>query len=80
MIAENLIIDFHGHVGRWDSLGLLDDPAGMLRAMDACGIDKSCRFRIYLRSNLCVCPGSFLENNTIFEFFQSVSCTRGGIN
>jgi len=47
MIAENLIIDFHGHVGRWDSLGLLDDPAGMLRAMDACGLDKSCLFNIF---------------------------------
>ncbi len=47
MIEENLVIDFHGHVGRWDSLGLVDDTAGVLRAMDAVGIDKSCVFNIF---------------------------------
>ncbi|MCE2450781.1 MAG: amidohydrolase family protein [Candidatus Latescibacteria bacterium] len=42
-----MIIDFHGHVGRWDSLDMVDDPAEMLRAMDAVGIDKSCVFNIF---------------------------------
>ena len=42
-----MIIDFHGHVGRWDSLDMIDDPAAMLRAMDAVGIDKSCVFNIF---------------------------------
>ena len=42
-----MIIDFHGHVGRWDALDMVDDPAKMLRAMDAVGIDKSCVFNIF---------------------------------
>ena len=42
-----MIIDFHGHVGRWDSLDMVDDPAEMLRSMDAVGIDKSCVFNIF---------------------------------
>ena len=42
-----MIIDFHGHVGRWDALDMIDDPAEMLRAMDAVGIDKSCVFNIF---------------------------------
>ena len=42
-----MIIDFHGHVGRWDALDMVDDPAEMLRAMDAVGIDKSCVFNIF---------------------------------
>ena len=40
-----MIIDFHGHVGRWDSLDMVDDPAEMLHAMDAVGIDKSWRLQ-----------------------------------
>ncbi len=47
MIAGTTVIDFHGHVGRWDCVGLNDDPAGMLRAMNAVGIDKSCVFNIF---------------------------------
>ena len=47
MIAGTQVIDFHGHVGRWDSVGMKDDPDEMLRAMDAVGIDKSCVFNIF---------------------------------
>ncbi len=47
MIEGNEVIDFHGHVGRWDDLGIVDDPATMLRAMDAVGIDRSCVFNIF---------------------------------
>ena len=47
MIEGNEVIDFHGHVGRWDDLGVVDDPTTMLRAMDAVGIDRSCVFNIF---------------------------------
>ena len=47
MIDGHLVIDFHGHVGRWDALDAVDDPEKMLRAMDAAGIDKSCVFNIF---------------------------------
>ena len=47
MIAGYQIIDFHGHVGRWDAFAMGDDPAPMLRAMDAVGIDRSCLFNIF---------------------------------
>ena len=44
------MIDFHGHVGSNDIMGMADDPDVMLRAMDACGIDVSCLFNIYYPS------------------------------
>lgn len=47
MIEGHTIIDFHGHVGQWDYLDLIDDPDMMLPAMDAVGIDKSCVFNIF---------------------------------
>ena len=47
MIAGTRVIDFHGHVGRWDGTGLIDDPDQMLQAMDAVGIDQSCVFNIF---------------------------------
>ena len=47
MIAGTRVIDFHGHVGRWDGTGMRDDPDEMLRAMDAVGIDQSCLFNIF---------------------------------
>ena len=47
MIESSAVIDFHGHVGRWDSLMMVDDPAPMLAAMDLVGIDKSCLFNIF---------------------------------
>ena len=47
MIEGNQIIDFHGHVGRWEQYGMVDDPALMLHAMDSAGIDKSCLFNIF---------------------------------
>ncbi|MBM3265425.1 MAG: amidohydrolase [candidate division Zixibacteria bacterium] len=47
MIDGCRVIDFHGHVGRWDRYGMKDDPGLMLRAMDAAGIDVSCLFTIF---------------------------------
>ena len=47
MIDGNLVIDFHGHVGKFDDLLAFDDADTMLRAMDAVGIDKSCVFNIF---------------------------------
>ena len=47
MIEESMVIDFHGHTGRWDSYEVKDDAPTMLRAMDAGGIDKSCLFHIF---------------------------------
>ena len=47
MIDGTTVIDFHGHVGRWEYLGMLDDPIPMLRAMDAVGIDRACVFNIF---------------------------------
>ncbi|MBQ42395.1 MAG: hypothetical protein CME15_08035 [Gemmatimonadetes bacterium] len=47
MIDGGPVIDFHGHVGRWDTVGMVDDPATMLRAMDRVGIDRSCVFDIF---------------------------------
>ena len=41
------IIDFHGHVGRWDIFEMSDDADEILRAMDAVGIDRSCLFNIF---------------------------------
>ena len=47
MIAGSPVIDFHGHVGRWDSVGMVDDADEMLRQMDAVGIDRACVFHIF---------------------------------
>ena len=47
MIDGTQVIDYHGHVGRWDPLGMKDDPKLMLHAMDSAGIDKSCVFGIF---------------------------------
>ena len=47
MIAGTRVIDFHGHVGKQNCMGLIDDPDEMLGAMDAAGIDKSCVFNIF---------------------------------
>ncbi|MCX6047177.1 MAG: amidohydrolase family protein [Chloroflexi bacterium] len=47
MIDGTKVIDFHGHVGRWDKYGMIDDPALFLHAMDAVGIDVACLFNIF---------------------------------
>ena len=47
MIDNSTVIDFHGHVGSWDNLGMIDDQPKMLRAMDTLGIDRSCVFNIF---------------------------------
>jgi uncharacterized protein len=47
MIAGVQVIDFHGHVGRWDRYGMDAEPAHMLRAMDAAGVDRACVFNIF---------------------------------
>lgn len=47
MIDGTTVIDFHGHVGRWDRVGMRDDATLLLQAMDAAGIDKLCLFNIF---------------------------------
>ena len=47
MIEGTTVIDFHGHVGRWDYLEMIDDPEWMLQAMDDVGIDRACMFNIF---------------------------------
>jgi uncharacterized protein len=47
MIDGVQVIDFHGHVGRWERYGMLDEPAHMLHAMEAAGVDRSCVFNIF---------------------------------
>ncbi|MGE5603278.1 MAG: amidohydrolase family protein [Nitrososphaerales archaeon] len=47
MIDGAQVIDFHGHVGRWDRYGMIDEPERVLRAMDAVGIDRACVFNIF---------------------------------
>ena len=37
MIEGTKIVDFHGHVGRWDRYKAIDDPNLMLHAMDSVG-------------------------------------------
>lgn len=47
MIDGTKVIDFHGHVGRWDQYGMNDDPKLVLNAMDRAGIDVACLFQIF---------------------------------
>ena len=47
MIDGQEIIDFHGHVGRWDIFEMNDDACEIVRAMDGAGIDRSCLFNIF---------------------------------
>ncbi|MEZ4865070.1 MAG: amidohydrolase family protein [Caldilineaceae bacterium] len=47
MIDGLHVIDFHGHVGRWDRYGMIDDPAKILHALDKAGIDLACLFHIF---------------------------------
>ncbi len=47
MIDGTRVIDFHGHSGRMDSIGFVDDPEIMLRAMDLAGVDIACLFHIF---------------------------------
>ena len=47
MIAGVEVIDFHGHVGRWDRYGMDDKPEKMLLAMDEAGVDRACVFNIF---------------------------------
>lgn len=47
MIEGVEVIDFHGHQGTWDFVGMLDDLPNMLRIMDLAGIDKGCLFNIH---------------------------------
>lgn len=47
MIDGQQVVDFHGHVGRWDLFELYDNDEDMIHAMDASGIDQSCLFNIF---------------------------------
>jgi predicted TIM-barrel fold metal-dependent hydrolase len=41
------VIDIHGHVGLWDQFSMNDNPARVLAAMDAVGIDISVVYNIF---------------------------------
>ncbi len=47
MIEGIKVIDFHGHVGRWDKWVNNYDQKLMLHAMDSAGIDISCLFNTF---------------------------------
>ncbi|MYI98551.1 MAG: metal-dependent hydrolase, partial [Gemmatimonadetes bacterium] len=47
MIDGTRVIDYHGHTGRWERYGMVDDPELLLGAMDAVGIDIACLFHIF---------------------------------
>ena len=47
MIGDAPVIDFHGHVGNWEMVAMLDEPSSMLHAMDAAGVDRACVFNIF---------------------------------
>lgn len=47
MIGDAPVIDFHGHVGNWETVAMLDEPSRMLHAMDAAGVDRACVFNIF---------------------------------
>jgi uncharacterized protein len=47
MIEGQHVIDFHGHVGRWDRYGMIDNPAKILHALDKAAIDRACVFHIF---------------------------------
>lgn len=47
MIDGHRVIDFHGHSGKQESIGMVDDPKLMLHAMDRAGVDIACVFNIF---------------------------------
>ena len=47
MIEGNRVIDFHGHCGKQEGIGMVDDPALMLHAMDRAEVDIACIFNIF---------------------------------
>jgi len=47
MIDGAQVIDFHGHVGRWDRYCIVDESELLLLAMDAAGVDRACVFNIF---------------------------------
>jgi len=57
-------IDFHGHQGRWDVVGMWDEPSHMLAAMDSVGIERACVFNIFH-------PDSRLGHDRLHRFIQA---------
>ena len=47
MIGDTPVIDFHGHVGNWETAAMRDEPSRMLHAMDGAGVDRACVFNIF---------------------------------
>jgi len=47
VIDGTMVIDFHGHTGGNESNGMKDDPALMIRTLDAAGVDKACLFNCF---------------------------------
>ena len=64
MIDGMRIIDFHGHSGRQEGIGMIDNPEVMLRTMDAVGIDIACLFHIF-------CPDGTTSNDINAQFIAA---------
>ena len=47
MIDGNMIIDFHGHTGRFEIFLAVDDLDNIIRALDHARIDRACIFNIF---------------------------------
>jgi hypothetical protein len=47
MINGSPVVDFHGHQGRWDAMGMTRGPDDLVRIMDMIGIDYACLFNIF---------------------------------
>lgn len=47
MIEGNRVIDFHGHTGKQEGIGMIDDQHLMLHTMDRAGVDIACVFNIF---------------------------------
>ena len=63
MIEGIKVIDFHGHVGRWDKWVHNYDRELMLHAMDSAGIDISCLFNTFY-------PDGTTANDKTAEFIS----------
>jgi len=82
------IIDFHGHVGRWDIFEMGEDADEILHAMDAVGIDPNrrtyelsdedaSRLRVEIESNYKVEGALRTEVSMNIKRLMDIGCYRG---
>ena len=57
------VIDFHGHVGRWGTSTMDDDPVSYVRIMDAAGVDRTCVNCIFYGD-------ARRSNDTVYRFVE----------